>query len=550
MRKSVKTFITLMLALSTALVGCSSTPEGSSSPTAEKPAESAAPSTAPDRPFVYLEQQVINSIDPAKHTDESSLHAVINTYDPLVYPKIEEGSMEPGPHIAESWQVSEDGKTYTFKLREGVKFHSGNELKAEDVVFSMQRMLSLKKGFSWLWNGILEKENVKATGDYTVEFTLDKPYAPFISTLTQLFIIDSKTVMANLAEGEFGEFKDYGQKYLETNNAGSGPYLIDKWERGSEMVLKKFPDYWKGWKEGQIEQIQYKIVLEEATLKTMIKSGEADMVNQWMSIESFEQLKKEPGIVVEEDPSVQLYHLPINTQKPPFDDINFRKAVLHAFDYKVATEQILNGAEQAAGPVPSLVPGHNPDVTVYQKDMDKAKEFLAKSKYAGQEVEIDYMYISDNATERKTGLLLQSSLKPLNIKVNLVGVPWAQITEATVQPETTPHIVAIYDTLKYPHVDSHTYGIYHPSSKGSYRSSSWYDNPQTAEVLDKARSSTDPQEQEKYYKEAQKLITDDAVSLYIANPMHYIAYRDYVQGYKFLGILGYDVGFYYFTLKK
>src|SRR5262249_24286416 len=99
-----------------------------------------------DVTLTYIEGQAVTAIDPAKHTDESAHHAVINLYDPLLYPKVAEGSMEPGPHVAESWRVTDGAKTYTFQLKKGIKFHDGKELTADDVVFSLQRMLALKKG--------------------------------------------------------------------------------------------------------------------------------------------------------------------------------------------------------------------------------------------------------------------------------------------------------------------------------------------------------------------------------------------------------------------
>ena len=212
-------------------------------------------------------------------------------------------------------------------------------------------------------------------------------------------------------------------------------------------------------------------------------------------------------------------------------------------------DQILDGATQAAGPVPILVPGHNDDVMVYGKDLEKAKEYMAKSKYAGQELEVEFMYLSDTPAQRQIAQLLQSNLAEIGIKVKLVGGPWTQVTETTAKMETTPHLVAISDTLKYPHVDSHTYGIYHPSAHGSYRSSSWYDDPATTEVLEKARKSVDLDEQTAFYKEAQALIVDNAPSIYVANPNHRIAFRDYVEGYKYVGILGYDLGFYNLSVK-
>src|SRR5438034_5762942 len=119
--------------------------------------------------------------------------------------------------------------------------------------------------------------------------------------------MDKDLITANLKPGPFGDLGDYGAALLETKDAGSGPYRMERWERATEMVLTAFPDYWRGWKPGQITKVSYKIVLEEATVKTLLRSKEADMVNQWLSPPSFAELKQSPGIVVKEDPSVQLF---------------------------------------------------------------------------------------------------------------------------------------------------------------------------------------------------------------------------------------------------
>ncbi|MFJ7970160.1 ABC transporter substrate-binding protein [Psychrobacillus sp. NPDC096389] len=539
MKRKLLLTITMIVSL-LVMVACSgeSSTAGTSSSTAKK-----------DRPFVYVAQQVVGTVDPAKHTDETELIAILNTYDPLVYPKIEEGVMDPGPHIATDWTTSEDGKVYTINIRDDVKFQSGNALTANDVVYSIQRMMEINQGFSWLWTGILEAENVVALNDTQIQFTLNSAYAPFISTLTQLFIVDSKLLQENQKTGEYGDNGDYGLAYLENTTAGSGPYTLKEWDRGAQLTFAKSDSYWKGWSENQLEEIQMKIITEQATVKTMLNSGDADMVHQWLTVDTYEEFKKASGIVVQEDPSVQLQHLPINTQKAPTDDINVRKAILYAFDYETANNQILNKATQAVGPVPILVPGHNDDLVSYQRDVEKAKEYLAKSKYAGQDLEIEFMYLADTPSQRQLAQLLQSNLAEIGITVKLNGGPWTAVTEATANVETTPHLVAISDTLKYPHVDSHTYGIYHPSAHGSYRSSSWYDDKATTEVLEAARKSTSEEEQMSLYKQAQELINENAPSIYIANPNHRIAFRDYVENYKYVGILGYDLGFYYLRVK-
>lgn len=549
-RKSALLLLSLILVVSVFMIGCSAENASKNANTSEVDKNNkGAPSSMPDRPFTFISQQIVETIDPAKHTDETSSMVIVNMYDSLVYPRVDQKSLEPGPNIAESWEVSDDGLTYTFKIKEGIFFHSGNELTADDVAFSMKRALALQQGNSWMWSDVLESEGVSAVDNYTVEFKLKKPYAPFVSTLAQLFVVDSKLIMENLEDGEFGEFGDYGQAFLENNTAGSGPYKLEKWERGSEVQLVRFDEYWKGWEDNQIKEVRVMIVGEEATAKTMLSAGEVDMVNQWLSTETYSDLAEVNGVTVTESVDTSIFHIPLNTQKPPLDDINVRKAIVHAFDYETATKEIMNGAQQARGPVSSEIPGHNPESTQYHRDLELAKEYLSKSKYAGEELDVDFMFIGEFPQHRQFATLLQNNLQEIGIKVNLKPDTWANIMEATSSLNTSPHMIIVSAGLRYPHVDAHTYGMYHSSVHGSYLSASWYDNSEVDEILEGARNAVDEDEQMKNYMEAQKIITDDAVSIYIANPTHRIAYRDWVKDYYHVGILGFDLNFYYLKLE-
>jgi peptide/nickel transport system substrate-binding protein len=325
---------------------------------------------------------------------------------------------------------------------------------------------------------------------------------------------------------------------------------MQRFDRATEMVMVRFDDYWRGWKPGQITRASFKTVTEEATVKTLIKSGEADMVNQWLSVEGFQELKGTPGIVVKEDPSVQLFHLEMNTKKPPLDNLKVRQAISYAFDYDTAIQQIFLGATKARGPVPVRVPGWNPQVPVYSRNTAKAKQLLAESGVPASSLSLEYVYVVTLPLERLIGLLLKNNLEAVGFKVEIRGDPWARIVELATKSETTPHITAIFDTLKYPHVDSHTYGMYHPSCWGTFRCMSFYENPKVSRVLEAARRAVDPKEQMKLYQEAQAMIVADAPSIYVANPLHRIAFRNYVKGYRYVGLLGFDVAFYDFTVAR
>lgn len=534
MKKKMKTLL-LCLATTALLAAC-----GGNKDTGE---EASQGTNTLDRPFVYVAQQVVGSIDPAKVIDETEIIAAVNLYDPLFYPDIANTKMDPVPHLASEYEVSEDGLVYTIKLRDNVTFHSGNPMTADDVVYSMQRMLAIGQGNAWLWNGVLESENVKKVDDYTVEFTLNNAYAPFISSMTQLFVVDSQLVQEN-EEGD-----DYGQAYLESAEAGSGPYTLAKWDREAQLDYKAYDDYWQGWEDNQFKEIQMKIVTEDATVKTLLASGQADMVHQWLNPSAYKEFESNEKIVVQKDPSAKLQHIPMNMQKAPTDDENVRKAIASAFDYDSANNDILDSSTQAVGPVPIVVTGSNPDVTVFKQDLEKAKEYLAASKYAGQEISVDFMIMGENPEQRQYGQLVSDNLAKIGITVNIVNASWPQITEAATTVEKTPNLTLISDSLKYPHVDSHTYGIYHPSTQGSFRTMSWYEDEETTQILEAARKEIDVDKQLELYEQAQEIITAKAPSIYIANPTHTIAYANYVDGYTFVGLMGYDIAFYNLSMK-
>jgi peptide/nickel transport system substrate-binding protein len=157
-------------------------------------------------------------IDPAVGKDISGATALQCLYDPLVYP---DTNGNPLPHVAKSWESSPDGLTWTFHLRSGIKFHDGTELTAEDVKFSMGRLLTMGEGHSFLFLGRIKE--TEAVDRYTVKFHMERPFGPFLSTLFQFYILNKNLVMRHIKKpGSFGDMGDYGREWLLTHDAGSG----------------------------------------------------------------------------------------------------------------------------------------------------------------------------------------------------------------------------------------------------------------------------------------------------------------------------------------
>jgi len=501
--------------------------------------------------LTFASHQESMCLDPAKPVDETEVGCIVNCYDALVR-MLKMGEV-PVPWLAESWDVTEDGLTYTFHLRKGVPFHDGTEVTAEDVAFSMDRMLRIKRGYSWLWEKILDPGDVEDIDNYTVTFHLNKPFGPFLSTLLQFPIANKDLIMENIRPGDFGEFGDYGQQYLEAHDAGSGPYIAEDVQLGERIIFRKFDEYWKGWEEGQVDEGRWLVVPESATAVVMLKKGEADISDKWLVPEQFEDLAATPGVQVIETYQLQTYVIHMHNKTPPFDDVNVRKAVSYAFDYDVVLEDILGGGLRAAGPVPVMVPGHNPRVHMYYQDFDLAKVYLEQSKYSLkelQEMPIKLVCASGMESFRLTALLLADNLRQLGLKVEIQSELWSTICDMGTNPETSPQLFPVFIAAKYPSPDAHAFAMCHPSAWGVYQSMSWYENPVVTYLLDKARITVDTEERYRLYGEVQRIVAEDAPMIYIcASPMR-TAFRDYVKGYVYCGVSGHELSFYNLKVEK
>lgn len=495
----------------------------------------------------------LRSPDPIQKTGNTDYVLAYNLYEPLVYPTREEGKIVQ-PWIAESWTMSADGKVYTFKIRPGILFHDGSEITADDVVFSIDRMLTLKGASATYFSPIIDVGQTKSVDKYTVRFNLKKASPSFLASLLQLQIVNADLLMANKQPGPHGKYGDYGVKYLETHDAGSGPYMLKKVKYAEVIELERFNGYWRGWKKNQIDRVVMRIIPEDVTRAAMLRTGEVDMVDWSLSRLTIDQLEKAPGVVVRKDPNLAVWLLTMNNTKPPLDDEHVRKALSYAFQYK-DVESIVGGTA-AVGPVPNLLNGHASEgVQVYEQDLAKAAELLKKSKYSAQQLaksEIVISTISSSERFRRIALSAISAFSKIGINARIENVTWPQLCELRTKPDTAPHMAVFYQAADIPH--PYYFLVYYtPDGWGSSYPPGgvYYDNRKVADLIQKASTVTDQAEQMRLYGEAQREIAKDAPCIFMLNDMHMIAFRDYVKGYKFpVGAQIYDMVFYNLTIEK
>jgi peptide/nickel transport system substrate-binding protein len=466
-------------------------------------------------------------IDPCVGTDRSSRGAQINLYDPLI--KLgSEG--EVVPYLTTGWTYSEDGLTWNFAIRQGVKFHDGTELKADDVAWTMNRFLTMGLGGAYVLTPYVYPDAV-AIDDYTVQFHLKGSFGPFISALNNFYVLNKDLVMEHLEEGEYGELGDYGKEWLLTNDAGSGAYKVKSFVLEEKLVMEKFEDYWNEFSDKAPDIIEMLATTEAITVRTMLANNELEYSDPWQSYENFKVIKELPDMKISGLGSTTGgAFLMINTKLPPTDDIHFRKAMAWSLNYTKVTTVLFPGTIQMVGPANTAMLGHNPDVLQYHQDFDKAREELALSKYANNYTayEIDLHWCAEVPDEEKVAMQFMMDCAQIGITVNVIRTPWTTMVEEAGMLETSPHIIWVFAGGTYPEAGSILLARYHSDNAPSWQQNEWLLNETLDAMMEDAVATLDFDERMEKYKLIQRDLVNICPSIFMFQSLDWHAYPDYV----------------------
>ena len=460
--------------------------------------------------------------DPSLASAFVDYQGLVNMYDSLVIPNAAGGV---DPLLATSWEISDDGLTYTFVLRQDVKFHNGDDLTASDVVYTLNRMLAMGGGFAYLFEG--QVADVSAPGDYTVVVTTNQPSGLFIYSFSRLYVLNEAELTANtVTPGDYGEFGDYGRQYLTTADAGSGPYKVKELRPQESLTLEKNADWFGTFRPNAPDQVIFIPTTEPATQRTLMANRELEINDQWQSIESYRALDELEGVDIAALPSGSGLYLMMHTRKPPTDDVHFRRALSYAFDYTAAVGLDWPGTKQLQGPVPSNLPGFNPDIVPFSRDLDRAREELALSKYADQldEIVVTIESASD-AHDERFSLLFQANMAEIGIQVEVLRPPWLTMFEHLISQEAGPNLALIYVQPDFPDAGALLYQKYHSKSTGTWSQSEWLLDDAFDAQLDKALSTSDAEQRYAQERELQTYIMDLAPTIFVSEQVTKHAYQ-------------------------
>jgi peptide/nickel transport system substrate-binding protein len=468
-----------------------------------------------------------DAIDPALGNDYASSSSLVNLYDTLVFPNAKGGV---DPWLATSWSVSANGLNYTFHLRRGVRFHDGSPLRASDVVYSYDRFKTIGRGFAYLVTPNVAE--VRAPNAATVVFTLKEPSALFLPGLVRLYVAEAALVKKNTkAQGPYGANGDYGTAWLQTHDAGSGPYAVKEFPLEQYLLMVRNTRWWGKFNPSAPDQVRFIGTTEGVTVRTLMQNKQLEITDQWQSFEAYQALEKIDGVKVAALPSMTSFYYMMNTKKPPTDDLHFRLAMEYAFDYDAAVGLEWPGTKQMVGPVPASLAGHDPNVLVYKRDLEKAKAELAQSKYAGQpdQYPVVVQWVSEVPDEEKYALLFQSNMADVGIKVNVVKVPWLSLVENTSKLSSSPNIATIYVSSDLPEAGLMLKQRYSSSTAGTWQQNEWLqDKNLDAQINDALATLSESARFAKYAKIQEELVAL-APSIWIYDQIEKHAYRTTVD---------------------
>ncbi|MGK9202778.1 ABC transporter substrate-binding protein [Sinorhizobium meliloti] len=486
----------------------------------------AAPAAAQTPPDVLVVGQIAEpqSLDPHTVTATNDFRILVNVYDGLV--RFKDGTLEVEPALAESWKISDDGKTYTFKLRQGVKFHDGSDFDAEAVKFNFDRML--KKDHPFYDTGpfplsfnFASVEAVNVLDEYTVEFRLSEAFAPFLSNLAY----PTGLIVSPAAVEKHG--KEYGR-----SPSGTGPFKFVEWLSNQRVVVERNPDYWDG--AAKLQAVVFRPITDANTRVAEMMAGGIDVMVE-VPPDNLATFEQDANFAVAEQAGPHVWFAILNTKEGPFADKRVRQAANYAVNKQTLVDDVLQGtATVAAGPIPPAFNWVEGSVEPYAHDPEKAKALLAEAGVENPQVTF---YVTEGGSGMldpiTMGAAIQADLQAVGFKVKIETYEWntflgrvnpglegkadmAEMAWMTNDPDTVPYLTLRTDAIP---------------DKGGFNSG-YYSNPQLDELLEKARRSTDQGERGKLYGEVQSIVHDDAPWLFVANWKQNAVTTAAVKGFK------------------
>ena len=463
------------------------------------------------------------TMDPPQITDLNSARVTKRIFEGLVGQEL--GSYKLVPGLAQSWDISRDGLTYTFRLRPNVTFHDGTPFNADAVKFVFERQLNDKGPYyatgtyPYVKGFLGNVAGVEVLDASTVQIKLKAPLTPFLQYLAHqsLFMFSPESL------------KKWGKDVVK-HPVGTGPFKLETWEPGVKVVLARNDQYWGG--APKIRQAIYVPIVEAQARLVALKTGDIDLTMD-VPPDSLDELRRDPNLVVAESNSSAVWYVTLNTRHPILKDRRVRQALNHAVNKEAIIRDILRGtAIVSRGPIsPVYGPYYEENTARYPHDLEKARALLKDAGYAGG-FELGFLVPESGSGMQspvEMATVIQANLAQIGVRAKIQTMEWgAYLRKYLEQPDMA-------EMSWNPSIGDPDHMMYMLLSSDRFPpafNSGYYQNDRVDDLLRRARTTLDEKARVPLYKEAQKLVVEDAPWIFVDHGKQVIVHRKRVQGFK------------------
>ena len=499
-RRITSILLMLIMAVSVALSGCSgdkAKPESATEnelPKSKKPVEGGS--------IKVGISQDLDSLDPHRAVSAGTKEVLFNIYEGLVKPDSDGNLIEA---LAESYEISEDAKVYTFTLREGVKFHNGDAVTAEDVKYSIDKCADTSNGDP-LVSAYSIVERVEIPDEKTVEIYLSEANTEFLAYMTTAIVP-----------------RDYEE--LDTDPIGTGPFKYDSRNPQENVIIVKNEDYWG--EKAHLDKVEFRVVADADMLVTNLKGGSIDMAMR-LTVSQAAELTE--GFHVEEGTMNLVQALYLNNAVEPLNDEKVRQALCYAIDPQEIMDMIADGKGARIGT--SMYPGlkkyfDEEYSTYYEQDYEKAKALLKEAGYAdGFDLEITVSAADKPHVD--TAQVIVEQLKNIGVNATIKPVEWeAWLEEVYANSKFESTVVGVDAS------NLSARAMLERFTTDGHGNFTGFSDAEYDKVFQEAIATTDEDEKVKLYKEAEGILAERAANVYIQDLANMVAISDRFDGYKF-----------------
>lgn len=423
--------------------------------------------------------------------------------------------------LAESWTLDPDGAGVTFHLRKGVMSHYGNELTADDVFYAWNRAFQLKSNrmSTFVRMKMQDPSAIKVLDRYNVKFQYASPRSIAVLMHSSIYvgIQDSKACQANATQSD-----PWARDWVGKNGGGFGPYYVDSFQAGQQVVFRAHEGYWRG--APAIKRVIVRSVPNSANRLALIQTGAVDIA-QWLLPNELIQASRNPNVKLSHFRSNFQVIYSMNTTKPPFDNPKVRQAFKYAYPYEAALKSVFMGlAEPCKSLVPSVFPDTNESFYTFTTDLDKAKALLAEAGFPNG-LKTTLTYNTEISWDEQLAILTQTNLRRIGVELTLNKLPGGPYFD-----QEWGRQLSTYFFEDQPNVPAAEYALWAFANSAARGNHTGYTNAEIDALTDGALGELDPAKRQAMNYKAQQLLCEDGAQIFIARPPMSLAMNPAIKG--------------------